>query len=118
MGEDGNVIRTVISEPSSDDHHIQEKVAEFTQHEDFRKRILAIVEEYTGSTVFERKIEDIIKRSLESDSTQAKLEAWFTRSFDKAIGERGWKNKSFWVPTIIAIVAAAAAIAGLFIKSH
>ena len=94
-----------------------EQLATDLGHQKSRLVIQEVVKEYVGSTEFERIVEDTIKRSLEMDSTQAKLQPWFTRSFDKAVSKRGWQNKTFWIPTIIASIAAIAAVVAIFVKT-
>lgn len=91
-----------------------EQLATDLGHQKSRLVIQEVVKEYIGSTEFERTIEDTIKRSLEMDSTQSKLQPWFTRSFNTAASQRGWQNKTFWVPTIIALIAAIAAVVAIF----
>jgi hypothetical protein len=76
--------------------------------------IKEVVEEYGGSSAFADRIETIIKRSLEMESIQEKLSPWFGRNFDSSMAKRGWQNKTFWIPTLISLIAAIAAVIALF----
>lgn len=59
---------------------------------------------------FQEAVEKIIWRALETDTAHTKFEAKIQTEIKKYMEEKGWKNKTFWIPTIIAIIAAVAAV--------
>jgi len=93
-----------------------EQLANDLQHQKSRLVIKEVVQEQIGSTDFERTVETILQRSLERDTTQDKLKPWFTRSFNTAVSERGWQNKTFWIPVTISSVAVIVAIIAIFVN--
>jgi hypothetical protein len=105
------------------------------QHQKSRLVIKEVVEEVVNSTDFAKKIKDIQLESLEADPARNKLKEWIESLIEKEqtsdthkvrldlsikagveteLRERGLRNKTFWIPTIIASVAAIAAVAALF----
>jgi hypothetical protein len=63
---------------------------------------------------FQEAVEKIVHKELTTDTVHDKLNAHIDTRVEKIINERGWKNKNFWIPTVIASIAAIAAVAALF----
>ncbi len=63
---------------------------------------------------FQDAVEEISGRYLSSDQAHEKLRPYLQGEIKDFIDKRGWQNKVFWIPTIIAAVAAIAAVIALF----
>lgn len=50
---------------------------------------------------FQDAVEKIINRTLETESAHNKLETKIQAEIKKYMDDKGWKNKTFWIPTII-----------------
>jgi hypothetical protein len=66
---------------------------------------------------FKEEVEGIVLAQLGTDKGHDVLNAYVDMRIEKAVKERGLKNKTFWVPTIISTVAALTGIGALIIAA-
>jgi vacuolar-type H+-ATPase subunit E/Vma4 len=65
---------------------------------------------------FQTDVETIVERYLDTDKAHGKLKTKINRQIKDYLDERGLRNKTFWIPTGIATVAAVATVINLFVK--
>lgn len=65
---------------------------------------------------FQGAVETIIERYLETDTAHNKLKTKINRQIKDYLEEKGFKNKMFWVPTVISIVSAIVAVVAVVYK--
>lgn len=126
MPEDQRLQQGAISESSMDDASVRAKIQDFVDNERFRKHIISIIDEHTDGTAFMKKVRTSLADELDSTYTSKKFEQFQTKvqeiglaqlgtdtahdalkpyidgRVDKVVSDRFWKNKTFWIPTIIA----------------
>jgi hypothetical protein len=123
-----------MTEPNNDDEQASYKFATQAVDDAMRWDILGpkVVEVLVNYAPAKEHIDGIVLKSLQKDSDvkaevetislnqlatdkgHQALDTYVDGRVEKAAKDRGWKNKNFWVPTIIATIAAVAAIAALF----
>lgn len=59
---------------------------------------------------FREEVESISLKQLGTDTAHDALTPHIDARIEKVVTERFWKNKTFWIPTIIATAAVAVAI--------
>ena len=127
--------RASFNDPISGDR--AERLAADLGHQKSRIAIQEVVKDYVGSTEFADKVEGIMLKALEADPARNKLKEWAVDIAQKEIGSdaaqtkltervdarieetlksRSWRNKTFWIPTSIATIAAIAAVVAIFVK--
>ncbi|HSX00037.1 MAG TPA: hypothetical protein VLH38_03305 [Patescibacteria group bacterium] len=62
---------------------------------------------------FQTGVETIVERYLDTDKAHEKLKGKINRQIKDYMDERGLRNKTFWIPTSIALIAA---VASIFVK--
>lgn len=60
---------------------------------------------------FQEAVEKIIWRALETETAHTKLRTKIQAEIKKYLEDKGWKNKTFWIPTLIALIGAIVAVA-------
>ena len=65
---------------------------------------------------FQEAVEKIIYRVLETDTAQIKLKGRIQTEIKDFLDKRAYQSKTFWIPTIIGLIAAFAAVLALFKK--
>ncbi len=63
---------------------------------------------------FQTEVEAISLKQLGGDVAHLALDSYLETRVVKIIETRGWRNKTFWIPTGIAFIAAIAAVIALF----
>ena len=67
---------------------------------------------------FQDATEKIFYRAMETESAHAKLETKIQSEIKKYMDERGWKNKTFWIPTVIGVIGIVVAIIAIILKTN
>lgn len=112
-----------------------EQLASDLGHEKSRLAIQNVVKEYIGSSEFSDRVVGIQLGTLEADPARNKLKDWvngliltvttsdasnarlegrINDRIDAKAREHAFASKQFWIPTVIAGIAALAAVAALF----
>ena len=77
--------------------------------EPLEKRVKEL-EEKCEYEKFQDSVEKIVLKTLGHDAGRAKIKEHAKESAKEYNEEQGWKNKQFWIPTLISIAGVATAV--------
>lgn len=130
MGSDTPQISQPISSNLAERDIFKDLFADRLSHEETRDFIKKIVKEYLDQTgiseklescytsekheIFQKKVEDIVFKTIQLDDSKTKIKQYATEATKEFSETNSWKQKTFWIPTVIAIISVGVAIWALY----